>query len=222
MYGENKNEAAQLVAHAILGAVTASVNGGSAAAGAAGASSAELAAQYLINHLPKDQYPEAIDPTTGEIDPNRLPENVKGSIRDLSSAIGTVAGGLSGGTLSNAQIAGELGQNAVENNDLVQLISPASAMMLSKEAKHRDAMKMATQIRLASSGITIATVGGGYAIVGAGYIAPEAASAIYSACIANPAGCTVVTVESTDVLAGLATGAVTLGMFTYFINKIYK
>lgn len=117
-HGENKNEAAQLVAHAILGAVTASVNGGSAAAGAAGASSAELAAQYLINHLPKDQYPEAIDPATGEIDPNRLPENVKGSIRDLSSAIGTVAGGLSGGTLSNAQIAGELGQNAVENNYL--------------------------------------------------------------------------------------------------------
>ncbi|PIT37044.1 hypothetical protein BHC43_08845 [Snodgrassella alvi] len=65
-----------------------------------------MAAQYLINHLPKEQYPEAIDPTTGELDPNRLPENVKGSIRDLSSAIGTVAGGLSGGSLSNAQIAG--------------------------------------------------------------------------------------------------------------------
>ncbi|PIT39383.1 hemagglutinin repeat-containing protein [Snodgrassella alvi] len=122
-HGENKNEAAQLVAHAILGAVTASVNGGSAAAGAAGASSAELAAQYLINHLPKDQYPEAIDPATGEIDPNKLPENVKGSIRDLSSAIGTVAGGLSGGTLSNAQIAGVLGQNAVENNFFVESLS---------------------------------------------------------------------------------------------------
>ncbi|WP_370389419.1 VENN motif pre-toxin domain-containing protein [Snodgrassella alvi] len=140
-HGENKNEAAQLVAHAILGAVTASVNGGSAAAGAAGASSAELAAQYLINHLPKDQYPEAIDPTTGEIDPNRLPENVKGSIRDLSSAIGTVAGGLSGGTLSNAQIAGELGQNAVENNALIN--SKGESKLNAQERKINEKLKKA-------------------------------------------------------------------------------
>uniref|UniRef100_UPI001EF68543 colicin D domain-containing protein n=1 Tax=Snodgrassella communis TaxID=2946699 RepID=UPI001EF68543 len=98
----------------------ASVNGGNAAAGAVGASAAELAAQYLIKQLPKDQYPEAIDPKTGEIDPNRLPESVKASIRDLSSAVATVSGGITGGSLVNAQIAGVAGQNAVENNELVQ------------------------------------------------------------------------------------------------------
>nr|WP_306807524.1 VENN motif pre-toxin domain-containing protein [Snodgrassella alvi] len=192
--------------------MSASVNGGNAAAGAVGASAAELAAQYLIKQLPKDQYPEAIDPRTGEIDPNRLPENVKASIRDLSSAVATVSGGLTGGSLIDAQIAGVVGQNAVENNqfDLIQLISPASAAMLSKDAKHREAMKIAHQIRMASSAITIVQVGGGYAIAGVGLVAPEAIGAIYSACRVNPAGCTVVTVESADILAGLATGAVTV------------
>nr|WP_238791201.1 EndoU domain-containing protein [Snodgrassella sp. ESL0253] len=63
---------------------------------------------------------------------------------------------------------------------------------------------------MTNSAITIATVGGGYAVVGAGYVAPEAIAAIYSACRVNPAGCTVIAVESTDVLAGLATGAVTV------------
>ncbi|WP_239423800.1 hypothetical protein [Snodgrassella communis] len=99
----------------------------------------------------------------------------------------------------------------MENNvDLIQLISPASAAMLSKDPKHREAMKMAHQIRMMNSAITIATVGGGYVVAGIGYVAPEAIPAIYSACRVNPAGCTVVAVESTEVLAGLATGAVTV------------
>ncbi|NUE67588.1 VENN motif pre-toxin domain-containing protein, partial [Snodgrassella sp. ESL0253] len=119
-HGDNQNQAAQLVAHALLGAISASINGGNAAAGAVGASAAELAAQYLIKQLPKDQYPEAIDPRTGEIDPNRLPESVKASIRDLSSAVATVSGGLTGGSLVNAQITGVVGQNAAENNELQQ------------------------------------------------------------------------------------------------------
>ncbi len=117
-HGEDQNKAAQLLAHAILGAVTASVNGGNAAAGAAGATGAELAADYLISQLPKDKYPEAINPSTGEIDPNRLPEEVKSTIRDLSSAVASVAGGITGGNISNAQIAGVAGMNAVENNKL--------------------------------------------------------------------------------------------------------
>nr|WP_275415112.1 VENN motif pre-toxin domain-containing protein [Snodgrassella communis] len=52
------------------------------------------------------------------MDPNRLPESVKANIRDLSSAVATVSGGLTGGSLVNAQIAGVAGQNAVENNQL--------------------------------------------------------------------------------------------------------
>ncbi|MCX8745343.1 hypothetical protein J3U68_07970 [Snodgrassella sp. B3882] len=57
------------------------------------AQQAQLAADYLISQLPKDKYPEAINPLTGEIDPNRLPEEVKSTIRDLSSAVASVAGG---------------------------------------------------------------------------------------------------------------------------------
>ena len=44
-------------------------------------------------------------------------------ITSYTSAIGTVAGGLSGGSLSNAQIAGVLGQNAVENNFFAESLS---------------------------------------------------------------------------------------------------
>nr|WP_239373798.1 VENN motif pre-toxin domain-containing protein [Snodgrassella gandavensis] len=43
---------------------------------------------------------------------------MKANIRDLSSAVATVSGGLTGGSLVNAQIAGVAGQNAVENNQL--------------------------------------------------------------------------------------------------------
>ncbi|WP_309619084.1 VENN motif pre-toxin domain-containing protein [Snodgrassella communis] len=135
-HGDNQNQAAQLVAHALLGAISASINGGNTAAGAVGASAAELAAQYLIKQLPKDQYPEAIDPRTGEIDPNRLPESVKASIRDLSSAVATVSGGLTGGSLVNAQIAGVVGQNAVENNELVQR-TPESVMQKIEKRKEK-------------------------------------------------------------------------------------
>jgi hypothetical protein len=90
----------------------------------------------LIKQLPKDQYPEAIDPKTGEIDPNRLPESVKANIRDLSSAVATVSGGLTGGSLVNAQIAGVVGQNAVENNELVQR-TPESVMQNFEKRKEK-------------------------------------------------------------------------------------
>ncbi|WP_275415315.1 VENN motif pre-toxin domain-containing protein, partial [Snodgrassella gandavensis] len=140
-HGDNQNQAAQLVAHALLGAISASINGGNAAAGAVGASAAELAAQYLIKQLPKDQYPEAIDPRTGEIDPNRLPESVKASIRDLSSAVATVSGGLTGGSLVNAQIAGVVGQNSVENNALIN--SKGESKLNAQERKINEKLKKA-------------------------------------------------------------------------------
>ena len=140
-HGEDQNKAAQLLAHAILGAVTASVNGGNAAAGAAGATGAELAADYLISQLPKDKYPEAINPLTGEIDPNRLPEEVKSTIRDLSSAVASVAGGITGGNISNAQIAGVAGMNAVENNALINI--KGESKLNSEERKINEKLKKA-------------------------------------------------------------------------------
>ncbi|TCB30223.1 hypothetical protein E0H86_10115 [Acinetobacter sp. ANC 4635] len=116
-HGEDKNTAAQLASHVILGAVLAYVNNGDPAAGGSAAVASEAAANYFSN-----QYNDghtAINPLTGEFDSNLLPENVKASIRDLTSAIGVAVGGTVGNSAFSAQISGVIGQNAVENNDLL-------------------------------------------------------------------------------------------------------
>ena len=112
-HGADQNKAAQLAAHAILGAALAYVNGGNAGAGGSAAVAAESAADYLSNQYKDDpRYQNA----NGEFEANRLPEDVKAQIRDLTAAIGAVVGGSVGDSTFNAQIAGVIGQNAVENN----------------------------------------------------------------------------------------------------------
>ncbi|MDV8157998.1 DNA/RNA non-specific endonuclease [Acinetobacter bereziniae] len=112
-HGEDKNKAAQLAAHAILGAALAYVNGGNPAAGGSAAVASEAAADYLTNqYKDKKQYQDV----NGEFQANLLPEDVKTQIRDLTAAIGAVVGGTVGDSAFNAQLAGVVGQNAVENN----------------------------------------------------------------------------------------------------------
>ncbi|MCT9978149.1 VENN motif pre-toxin domain-containing protein [Acinetobacter sp. I-MWF] len=112
-HGEDKNKAAQLAAHAILGAALAYVNGGNPAAGGSAAVASEAAADYLTNqYKDKKEYQDV----NGEFQPNLLPEDVKTQIRDLTAAIGAVVGGTVGDSAFNAQLAGVVGQNAVENN----------------------------------------------------------------------------------------------------------
>ena len=114
-HGEDKNKAAQLVSHAILGAALAYVNGGNPAAGGSAAVASEAAADYLTNqYKDKKEYQDV----NGEFQPNLLPEDVKTQIRDLTAAIGAVVGGTVGDSAFNAQLAGVVGQNAVENNFL--------------------------------------------------------------------------------------------------------
>jgi filamentous hemagglutinin len=115
-HGEDKNKAAQLASHAILGATLAYLNGGNPAAGGSAAVASEAAADYFANQYNDGK--TAINPETGKFDANLLPENVKSSIRDLTAAIGAVVGGTVGDSASNAQLAGVIGQNAVENNYL--------------------------------------------------------------------------------------------------------
>nr|WP_228681418.1 VENN motif pre-toxin domain-containing protein [Acinetobacter gerneri] len=115
-HGENENTAAQLVSHAILGAVLAYVNGGDPAAGGSAAVASEAAAKYIANQYNDGK--TAINPETGKFDPNLLPESTKASIRDLTSAIGAAVGGTVGDSTFNAQLAGVVGKNAVENNVL--------------------------------------------------------------------------------------------------------
>lgn len=115
-HGEDKNKAAQLASHAILGATLAYLNGGNPAAGGSAAVASEAAADYFANQYNDGK--TAINPDTDEFDANLLPENVKSGIRDLTAAIGAVVGGTVGDSASNAQLAGVIGQNAVENNYL--------------------------------------------------------------------------------------------------------
>ncbi|MDO7467526.1 VENN motif pre-toxin domain-containing protein [Acinetobacter baumannii] len=112
-HGEDKNKAAQLASHAILGATLAYLNGGNPAAGGGAAVASEAAADYLTKQY-KDN--PAYQNDKGEFDANLLPEDVKSSIRDLTSAIGVAVGGTVGDSAFSAQIAGVVGQNAVENN----------------------------------------------------------------------------------------------------------
>ena len=115
-HGEDKNTAAQMVSHAILGAALAYVNGGNPAAGGSAAVASEAAADYLTNqYKDKKEYQDV----NGEFQANLLPEDVKTQIRDLTAAIGAVVGGTVGDSAFEAQISGVVAQNAVENNSLL-------------------------------------------------------------------------------------------------------
>ena len=135
-HGEDKNTAAQMVSHAILGATLAYVNGGNPAAGGSAAVASEAAATYFANKYNDGK--TAINPSTGEFDPNLLPEDVKSSIRDLTAAIGVAIGGTVGDSAFNAQIAGVVGQNAVENNEF-SIISQGIEKKLAENKKKDEA-----------------------------------------------------------------------------------
>ena len=119
-HGEDKNTAAQLAAHAILGATLAYINGGDPTAGGSAAVASEAAATYFTNqYKDKKEYQDA----NGEFQPNLLPEDVKTQIRDLTAGIGAVIGGAVGDSTYNAQLAGVIGQNAVENNNVSDMVN---------------------------------------------------------------------------------------------------
>ncbi|WP_049857504.1 hemagglutinin repeat-containing protein [Trabulsiella odontotermitis] len=96
------NEAAKAVAHAILGAVTAQLNGGNAAAGAAGAVTGELIAHQLFPNIPKD----------------KLSEEQKQLVVALSTVASGLAGGIAGNSTAGALTGAQAGKNSAENNSL--------------------------------------------------------------------------------------------------------
>nr|WP_313738109.1 VENN motif pre-toxin domain-containing protein [Acinetobacter sp.] len=117
-HGEDKNTAAQLASHAILGAALAYVNGGNPAAGGSAAVASEAAAAYFTKQLEETYKDDPKYFANGEFQPNLLSEAEKSQIRDLTAAIGAVVGGTVGDSAFEAQLAGVVGQNAVENNYL--------------------------------------------------------------------------------------------------------
>ncbi|MCK7412526.1 hemagglutinin repeat-containing protein [Enterobacter bugandensis] len=102
--GIDDNTAAKAIAHAILGGVTAALQGNSAAAGAAGAASSELVATAIARQL----YPDT--------DPSKLTEDQKQTVSTLASVSAGMAGGIAGGNTAGAAAGASAGKNSVENN----------------------------------------------------------------------------------------------------------
>ncbi|HCZ5382907.1 TPA: VENN motif pre-toxin domain-containing protein, partial [Escherichia coli] len=99
------NREANLMAHAVWGALAAQLGGNNAASGAAGAFSGELAARYII-----DNY------YGGRTD--SLSEQERQQISMLATIASGIAGGLVGNSTSAAGTGAQAGRNSVENNYL--------------------------------------------------------------------------------------------------------
>uniref|UniRef100_UPI003872FFDE hemagglutinin repeat-containing protein n=1 Tax=Klebsiella aerogenes TaxID=548 RepID=UPI003872FFDE len=103
--GINDNDAAKAIAHAILGGVTAALQGNNTAAGAVGAASGELIAGAIAKVL----YPDVKDLS-------KLTEDQKQTLSTLASISAGMAGGIAGGNTAGVATGAAAGKNAVENN----------------------------------------------------------------------------------------------------------
>lgn len=93
------------MAHTVWGAQAAQPGGNNAAAGATGAFSGELAAQYIINNY-----------YGGKTD--NLSEHERQQISMMATIASGIAGGLAGNSTAAAGTGAQAGKNAVENNYL--------------------------------------------------------------------------------------------------------
>ncbi|MGE8655382.1 MAG: VENN motif pre-toxin domain-containing protein [Achromobacter sp.] len=100
------NPAANAMAHAVLGAATARLNGQSALAGGLGAGGGELAARMIARQLFPGKAPDA------------LSETEKQQISALSQVAAGIVGGLATGDAAGGVTGPQAGRNAVENNYL--------------------------------------------------------------------------------------------------------
>lgn len=109
--GIDDNTAAKTIAHAILGGAVAALQGNSAAAGAAGATTGELAAKAIAGML----YPDVKDLST-------LSEEQKQTVSALATISAGMAGGLAGDSTGSAAAGAQAGKNAAENNSLKSMM----------------------------------------------------------------------------------------------------
>ncbi len=100
--------AANTMAHAVLGAVTAQLNNQSATAGGLGAGGGELAARYIVGQLFPGKTAQ------------QLSESEKQQVSALSQLAAGLAGGLATGDTAGAVTGAQAGKTAVENNHLNQ------------------------------------------------------------------------------------------------------
>lgn len=124
--GEN-NAAANAMAHALLGAITAQLNNQSAVAGAVGAGGGELAARVIV----EIRFPGR--------DINSLTEGEKQEVSALSQLAAGLAGGIASDSTAGAVAASQAGKNATENNYLSsKQVDAWSAEMKSCQASGGD------------------------------------------------------------------------------------
>ncbi|EMW1821127.1 contact-dependent inhibition effector tRNA nuclease [Escherichia coli] len=108
------NREANLMAHAVWGALAAQLGGNNAASGAAGAFSGELAARYII-----DNY------YGGRTD--SLSEQERQQISMLATIASGIAGGLAGNSTTSAGTGAQAGRNSAENNMLNVIATETAA-----------------------------------------------------------------------------------------------
>ncbi|WP_019106609.1 hemagglutinin repeat-containing protein [Pantoea ananatis] len=107
-YGEltDTQKLNNLMAHALLGGVVAELSGGSAAAGATGAVTGELATPAIALAL------------YGTADSDKLSPEQKANLSALATLASGIAAGVSSGSTAGAATGALAGKNAVENNAL--------------------------------------------------------------------------------------------------------
>ncbi|EPH3919039.1 VENN motif pre-toxin domain-containing protein, partial [Escherichia coli] len=108
------NREANLMAHAVWGALAAQLGGNNAASGAAGAFSGELAARYIIDNY----YGGCTD---------NLSEQERQQISMLVTIASGIAGGLAGNSTSAAGTGAQAGRNSAENNMLNVIATETAA-----------------------------------------------------------------------------------------------
>lgn len=116
------NEEARVMAHAVLGALTAAVQGSNAAAGATGAAVSAVSTDLIMQAL------------YGTTDVRSLTESQKQSVSALATLASGISGGIIGGDTASAVAAAQAGKNTAENNDMFLIPSGAAAMSLAEWA----------------------------------------------------------------------------------------
>ncbi|MDA5474357.1 hemagglutinin repeat-containing protein [Yersinia kristensenii] len=168
------NTEANLMAHAVLGAVLAQINGNSALAGASGAAMGEYIAQQMYPGIKRED----------------LTEEQRQTISALGTLAAGLAGGLTGDSSADAVAGAQAGKNAVENNSLSGDQARESVKQVTSNLKDqvRDKLGEGTLSAIVNS-IINATADTGDAILGGADYGADAAMALTS-CAMGDSYCT--------------------------------
>ncbi|CNG74210.1 hemagglutinin repeat-containing protein [Yersinia frederiksenii] len=149
------NQAANLMAHAVLGAVVAQINGNSALAGASGAAMGEYIAQQMYPGIKRED----------------LTEEQRQTISALGTLAAGLAGGLTGDSTADAVAGAQAGKNAVENNSLSGDQGRESMKQATESLKNqvRDKLGEGTTSSIANAIITALSDTGDTALGGGDY-----------------------------------------------------